>query len=269
MKTILKIFILSALSIFLVAGTATAIPLGTNITISDRVNTGGTGWYSDREDEEVEPGCITGQQWDLEGFFLDGTMLTMVGGFDFKEGQGGYQSGDIFIDTNGDAKYGPDNQGTGGDQSYPAEITNTFNYEYAIDLNFLNNLNTFTVYALNGNSTVRVYYNDNDESNPWEYVPVGDGSDISSTGSINFMNGNIYDSDLTDYEIVGGTHYAVALDLAFLPAGTDFISHFTYECGNDNLMGQGSTPVPEPATMLLLGAGLVGLAGFGRKKLFK
>jgi len=44
--------------------------------------------------------------------------------------------------------------------------------------------------------------------------------------------------------------------------------HWTMACGNDVVEG-GGTPIPEPATMLLLGSGLIGLAGYGRKKLFK
>lgn len=52
------------------------------------------------------------------------------------------------------------------------------------------------------------------------------------------------------------------LEVPTVGAYRNGISHVTFFDGE-------GTPIPEPATMLLFGTGLVGLAGLGRRKLFK
>lgn len=77
----LLVFVMGILLLLGLGATSVyALNLGTNITIWDKMGTV-------NEDQEVEPNCVWDQQWDLEGFFLKGTTLTMVGGYDFKNGK--------------------------------------------------------------------------------------------------------------------------------------------------------------------------------------
>ena len=86
-----------------------------------------------------------------------------------------------------------------------------------------------------------------------------------------------YDTSATNSNITnndGGISYVIegSFALSNLTAymGGDMTNHWTMECGNDYLNQTSSpAPTPEPATMFLLGTGLIGLAGFTRKKLFK
>ena len=66
------------------------------------------------------------------------------------------------------------------------------------------------------------------------------------------------------------------MDLSLFNPDDLFVVHFNMEglnAGPEEIMLTGATsttrPVPEPATMFLLGTGLIGLAGFSKKKFKK
>lgn len=253
------------------AASSFAGSFGVNITVFDKVGSG-SGWYGAQEDQEVEPGMVYTQAWDLEGFFLKGDMLSMIGGFNFRNGvlDDGHTfvSGDIFIDINGDANYGDPNFNPGNTEPISNSL---YKWDYVIQLpKNSSDPATYNVYAIGDTAQLNpVYYFPgayNRASNPWTYSSGGTLLDSGSFSYSSYTQNN--GSDPSGSSLQGASaadpHYVVGgFDLSFLPSGTDFTAHFTMECGNDNLIGQGTT-APEPATLVLLGIGLAGLAGFAR-----
>jgi hypothetical protein len=275
-------FILAAGTGTFAVGSANATQYGTNITIPDGITVthygGGTqtavGSGTGGEDNEAEPYMVQSQAWDLEGFFLQGKALTIVGGYNFIRGQEGMKAGDIFIDVNGDAIRSPNINPniTSGYQ----ELVNSFNYDFVLDVNW--SAGTFDIVALNGTSLLKdteygTQYNQ--PSNPWIYLSGG--SRVVASGlhmTTATVVGTGTDGILGDTGLKGwngnNTHYAATFDISSINLDNGALFHNTMQCGNDNLMGEvGPAPVPEPGTMMLLGFGMLGLAVYGKRRMNK
>ncbi len=275
----------AAAAFFLLFSSGWADPVGTSITISD-ANYAGSGWYSNREDNETEtnPNTITAQVWDLEGMYLNGSNLSLVGGFDFQDGvvNAGktYKTGDIFIDVNGDAKYGQAANGGSGTSAWgsTATVANSFGYDYVISFNAA--VTQYSVFQITPLSLVR-RVTDVPSSNPWRYVSGGTAvADYQNVAIGGF--GTLLPSEYNALETFGSTspgllgdasgnntHYYLTVDLSFLPDSTLTTLHYTLECGNDNLMGRFTTPprVPDSgATALLLVVPIAAMVGIRRRR---
>ena len=98
------------------------------------------------------------------------------------------------------------------------------------------------------------------------YVADGSGGFFTDTGGTAVSG---HGTTITDYVNLGLATGAAAWDLNQLRAGGNTATSFTnafVEIKVEEIEGHS---VPEPATMLLLGSGLIGLAGFRRKKNLK
>jgi len=163
--------------------------------------------------------------------------------------------GDFFIDKDGNGTWDYVvnllvGQTSGGITTFSAGDNKLYSINTPIPVGSLTNNPGYTLSYYSGG------YNNYRENHPVAY-------DVSSNLTL------INDPNVSFSGWSSGGTPTFTFGATDIHLGSQFIIGWDEQCANDVLNETMNNPVPEPATMLLLGSGLIGLAGFGRKKFGK
>ena len=181
--------------------------------------------------------------------------------------------GSLFLSTNGwnpagSAPYGADGSGSTVDSSSGLNVitqNDGENWEYVVTLNEFDSTTkkyaSTSLYATtdsSGNAQGTIYGGTERKVQEMLFLPENDQTSLAWVS-----NGAWFTQDT-----MGKYFLTITTDLSTIDGWAsvrEWGLHWTMACANDVIEGSFS-PVPEPATALLFGAGLAGLAAFGRRR---